>query len=173
MKINKKVEDILNKQVNAELWSAYLYLSMSAWCESKGLKGFANWMRIQFQEETTHALKIYDYVLSRSGEIKLEPIAGVEHNWKSPLHIFEETYKHECLVTSLIANCYEVAVAEKDHATATMLQWFINEQTEEESNALDIIDQLKLVGEKGEGIYHLDKQLATRVFVDSTQNAAN
>jgi ferritin len=173
MKINKKVEQVLNKQVNAEFWSAYLYLSMSAWCESKGMKGFANWMRVQFQEETSHALKIFNYVLNRSGEIKLEPIAAVEVSWQSLLHMFEETYKHECIVTDMIANCYEVAVAEKDHATATMLQWFINEQTEEESNALEIIDQIKLVGEKGEGIYLLDKELATRVFVDSTQSAAN
>jgi ferritin len=172
MKINNKVEEVLNKQVNAEFWSAYLYLSMSAWCESKGLKGFANWMRVQFQEETTHALKIYDYVLNRSGEIKLQPIAAVDNSWKSILHMFEETYKHECIVTDLIANCYEVAVTEKDHATASMLQWFIDEQTEEESNAIEIIDQLKLLGEKGEGIYHLDKELATRVFVDSTQKPA-
>jgi len=173
MKINKKVEEVLNNQVNAEFWSAYLYLSMSAWCESKGLKGFANWMRVQFQEETTHALKIHDFVLSRSGEIKLQPIAAVENSWKGILHIFEETYKHECVVTDLIANCYEVAMAEKDHATAGMLQWFINEQTEEESNALEIIDQIKLLGEKGEGIYLLDKELATRVFTDSTKNPAN
>ncbi len=173
MKINKNVEEILNKQITAELWSAYLYLSMSAWCETKGLKGFANWMRIQFQEETTHALKIYDYVLSRSGEIKLAPITEVENSWNNLLHVFEETYKHECLVTDMIAKCYEVAVSEKDHATASMLQWFINEQTEEESNVLEIIDQLKLVGEKGEGIYLLDKELATRVFVDATQNGAN
>ena len=173
MKINKKVEEVLNKQVNAEFWSAYLYLSMSAWCESKGLKGFANWMRVQFQEETTHALKIYDYVLSRSGEMKLEPIAAVEYSWKGTLHIFEETYRHECEVTDMIANCYEVAVAEKDHATAGMLQWFIDEQAEEESNALEIIDQIKLLGEKGDGIYLLDKELAARVFVDSTKKPAN
>jgi len=146
---------------------------MSGWCESKGLKGFANWMRVQFREETAHALKIRDYVLSRSGEIKLQPIADVENSWKSFLHMFEETYRHECVVTDLIANCYEVAVSEKDHATAGMLQWFIDEQTEEERNAIEIIDQLKLLGEKGEGIYHLDKELATRVFVDSTQNTAN
>jgi len=169
MKINKTVEEILNKQVNAEFWSAYLYLSMSSWCESKGLKGFANWMRVQFEEETSHALKIYDYVLSRSGEIKLQPIASVEHSWKNLLHMFEETYKHECVVTNLINNCYEVAIAEKDHATANMLQWFIDEQTEEEANALDIIDQLKLVGENGGGIYHLDKALASRTFVDETK----
>jgi ferritin len=169
MKINKKVVDVLNKQVNAEFWSAYLYLSMSAWCESKGLKGFANWMRVQFQEETSHALKIHDYVLNRSGEIKLQPIAAVETSWKSILHVFEETYKHECVVTEMIANCYETALAEKDHATASMLKWFIDEQTEEESNALEIIDQLKLVGEKGDGIYILDKEMSARTFVDATK----
>ena len=172
MKINKKVEDVLNKQVNAEFWSAYLYLSMSAWCQTRGLKGFANWMRVQFQEETTHALKIFDFVLNRSGEIRLEPISAVARSWNSLLHMFEETYKHECVVTDMIGHCYEVAVAEKDHATASMLQWFIDEQTEEESNVTEIIDQIKLLGEKGEGIYHLDKQLATRVFVDSTQTPA-
>jgi ferritin len=129
-------------------------------------------MRVQFQEETSHALKIYDFVLNRSGEMKLEPIAAVGNSWDSLLHVFEETYKHECVVTDLISNCYEVAVAEKDHATSTMLQWFINEQAEEESNVTQIIDQIKLLGEKGEGIYHLDKELATRVFVDATQNPA-
>jgi ferritin len=172
MKINKKVEEVLNKQVNAEFWSAYLYLSMSAWCENKGLKGFANWMRVQFQEETTHALKIYDFVLNRSGEIRLEPIAVVDKTWKNLLNMFEETYKHECIVTDLIGNCYEVAEAEKDHATASMLKWFIDEQTEEERNVVEIIDQIKLMGENGEGIYHLDKELATRIFVDPTKTTA-
>jgi ferritin len=171
MKINKKVEDVLNKQVNAEFWSAYLYLSMSAWCERQGLKGFANWMRVQFQEETSHALKIHDYVLNRSGEIKLQPIAAVETSWKSILHVFEETYKHECLVTDMINNCYEVALDEKDHPTASMLKWFIDEQTEEESNALEIIDQLKLVGEKGNGIFFIDKEMSVRTFVDDTKSA--
>lgn len=172
MKINTKVEEVLNKQINAEFWSAYLYLSMSAWCQQQGLKGFANWMRVQFQEETAHALKFNDYVLTRSGNVALEPIAKVDHSWNSLLHMFEETYKHECVVTEKINHCYEVAIAEKDHATVSMLQWFIDEQTEEESNVLDIIDQIKLLGEKGEGIYHLDKQLATRVFVDPTQTPA-
>lgn len=171
MKLNKKVEEVLNKQVNAEFWSAYLYLSMSSWCETRGLKGFANWLRIQFQEETSHALKIYDFVLTRSGEITLQPIAPVENSWNSLLDMFKEVYRHETVVTDLIGNCYEVAVAERDHATASMLQWFIDEQTEEESNANDIIDQIKLLGEKGEGIYHLDKLLATRVFVDPTKAA--
>lgn len=171
MKINKKVEEVLNKQVNAELWSAYLYLSMSAWCETKGLKGFANWMLIQFKEETTHALKIFDFVNKRAGEIKLEPIAGVEHSWNNLIHIFEETYKHECHVTEMINNCYNVAVEEKDHATASMLKWFIDEQTEEEENALNLLDKLKLIGDKGGAIYHLDRELGKRKFKDETQES--
>lgn len=172
MKINSKVEEILNKQINAEFWSAYLYLSMSAWCDQQGLKGCANWMRVQFQEETSHALKFYDYVLTRSGNVKLEPIEKVDQEWNSMLHVFEETYKHECLVTELIHKCYDVALAERDHATTSMLQWFIDEQTEEESSVLDIIDQIKLLGEKSGGIYHLDKELGARVFVDTTQTPA-
>lgn len=169
MKISKKVEEVLNKQVNAEFWSAYLYLSMSAWCESKGFKGFANWMRVQFHEETSHALKIYDYVISRSGEIKIQPIAAVKTSWDSLLNMFEETYEHECKVTNLINGCYEVALAEKDYATTTMLQWFINEQIEEESNALEVIDVLKITGEKSGGIFYLDKKLGHRTFTDETK----
>jgi ferritin len=169
MKISKKVADVLNKQVNAELWSAYLYLSMSIWSESKGFKGFANWMMVQFKEETSHALKIKDFVLSRSGEIKLQPIAAVKTSWDSLLSMFEETYEHECKVTTLINECYEVALAEKDYSTSTMLQWYINEQTEEESNALEIIDILKITGEKSGGIFYLDKNLGKRTFVDETK----
>lgn len=171
MKINKKVEEVLNNQVNAEFWSAYLYLSMSAWCESKGLKGFANWMRVQFQEETTHALKIHDFILERAGEVRLQPIAAVQTSWDSFLHMFEETYEHECKVTELISNCYETAMAERDHATVSMLKWFIDEQIEEEANAIEIIDKLKLIGENGEGVYLLDKELSTRTFVDATKAA--
>jgi ferritin len=171
MKINKKVADLLSKQVNAELWSAYLYLAMSVWSESRGFKGFANWMMVQFKEETSHALKIKDFVLSRSGEIKLQPIAAVKTSWDSLLNMFEETYEHECKVTNLINECYEIALAEKDYATSTMLQWFINEQTEEESNALEIIDILKITGEKSGGIFYLDKNLGKRTFVDETQKS--
>jgi len=171
MKLTKNVEDVINKQINAELWSAYLYLSMSSWFESKGLKGFANWMRIQFQEETAHGLKFFDYVLSRTGEIKLEPIAVVPNTWGSIKEVFEQSYEHECLVTQMIYNCYEVAESDKDRATTSMLQWFIDEQAEEESNVLTILDQLNLIGEDGQAIYHLDKELATRIFVDPTLKA--
>jgi Ferritin-like protein len=164
MKITKRVEEVLNKQVNAEMWSAYLYLSMSAWSETRGFKGFASWMRVQFQEETAHALKIYDYVLDRSGEIKLQPIAAVKTSWDSLFHMFEDTYEHECKVTSSINECYEAALAEKDYATTTMLQWFINEQIEEEKSALEIIDILKITGEKSGGVFYLDKKLGSRTF---------
>jgi len=168
MKLSKKVEEVLNKQINAELWSAYLYLSMSSWFESKGLKGFANWMRIQYQEENTHALKIFDFILTRAGEIKLEPIAAVPNVWEDINEIFEQSYEHECIVTAMIYNCYDVAESEKDRATTSMLQWYVDEQAEEEKNVTEILDQLKLIGNDGQAIYLLDKELATRVFVDPT-----
>ncbi len=171
MRFNDKVEDVLNKQINAEFWSAYMYLSMSAYFQAKGLKGFANWMRVQYQEEVTHAIKFFDYILARGGYVKLEAISKVPTEWIGIENVFEETYKHECKVTDMIHNCYEVAMNERDHATSNMLQWYINEQAEEEQNVKDILDQLKLIGEEGQGIYMLDKELATRVFVDSTQTA--
>jgi len=169
MRFNKKVEEILNKQINAEFWSAYLYLSMSAYFQSKSLPGFANWMRVQFQEEMSHALKIFDYINSRGGSVQLEPIAKVQTEWKNVVDAFKDTYKHECEVTDMIHNCYEVAVKEKDHATANMLQWFIDEQVEEEENAQAILDQLELIGESGHGIFYLDKEMAARTFVDATK----
>ena len=169
MKFKKSVQEILNKQINAELWSAYLYLSMSAFLAEKGLNGFANWMRVQYQEEVSHALKIFDYIISRGGEVKLEPIAAVDTEWKGIKEIFDSTYEHECKVTEMIYNCYEVALKERDHATANMLQWFIDEQAEEEENALGLVDQIKLVGDNGAALYMLDKELAGRTFVDETK----
>lgn len=173
MKINTKVEEVLNKQMNAEFWSAHLYLSMSAYFETIALKGFANWMKIQYQEELTHAIKIFDYINSRGGVVKLEALPEVPVKWNSILEVFQETYNQECKVTASIHDCYEVALAQRDHAAANMLQWFIDEQSEEEGNALQIVDQLNLIGqENGQAIYHLDKELGTRVFVDPTQPAA-
>lgn len=169
MKFNKKVEDVLNKQVNAEFWSAFMYLSMSAWFENQGLKGMANWMKIQYLEETSHAMKIYDFIISRGGVAKLAVIDAVPTEWKSITEVFEETYKHECIVTEMIHNCYQVATTEKDYATTNMLQWFIDEQVEEEQNVIEILDQLKLIGDKGQGVFMLNKELAGRVFVDATK----
>lgn len=169
MRFKKSVEEILNKQINAEFWSAYLYLSMSSYLAQKGLTGFANWMRVQYQEEVSHALKIFDYVIARGGNVKLEPIAAVETDWKGIKEIFDSTYEHECKVTDMIHNCYETALKERDHATANMLQWFIDEQAEEEESALEIIDKLKMVGDNGAALYMMDKELGTRTFVDATQ----
>jgi len=163
--ISKKVETEINKQINAELYSAYLYLSMAAWFESKNLKGFANWMRIQYQEETAHAMKFYDYVSERGGNISLKEIAAPKATWKNVIDVFAETLKHENHVTALINNLMNVALAEKDHAAANFLQWFVNEQVEEEANATEILEQLKMIEGKGPALFMIDRELKQRVFV--------
>ncbi|MEM0466407.1 MAG: ferritin [Candidatus Thermoplasmatota archaeon] len=162
--LSKKMEQSLNKQINAELWSAYLYLSMASYFEALNLKGFANWMWVQAREETTHAMRIYQHVVDRGGRVFLTSIDTVPTEWKSPLHAFEETLTHEEKVTSMINNLVNIAISEKDHATGAMLQWFVNEQVEEEASAHDIIQQLKLIGKDTSGLFMLDKQLGTRVF---------
>ena len=162
--LSTELHNAINAPVNAELWSAYLYLSMSADMSDKGFSGVANWFNIQFKEEQDHAMKIFNYVLSRGGKVELRPIAEVETEWKSPLKAFEETLKHERVVTSLINELYHLATEEKDYATQSMLKWFIDEQVEEEESARDIIDKLKLIGDNGYGLYQLDKELAARVY---------
>ena len=171
MKINKKVEDAINKQVNAEIYSAYLYLGMSSRCAETNLKGMANWFYVQAQEEMTHAMKFYRFVLERGGHPVLPAIEGVRSDWKSPLEMFEAAYEHEQKVTVLISNIMDIALAERDHATASMLNWFIDEQVEEEANASEIVEKLKLIGDSKEGLFMQDKELSARVFVDSTQPA--
>ena len=163
--LNQRLENELNKQINAEFWSAYLYLSMSAFFESKNLAGFANWMKIQYQEENSHALKLFDYVNERGGKVVLQPIATVDSEWKDVIDIFETTFKHEQHVTFLINNLVNIAIEEKDHATTNMLQWFVSEQVEEEASVSDILDQLKLIEGKGAGLFMLDRELKQRVFV--------
>lgn len=171
MKINKKVEDAINKQVNAELYSAYLYLGMSSKCSELNLKGFANWFYVQAQEEMTHAMKFYKFVLERGGHPVMTAIEGVPTDWKSPLAMFEAAYEHEQKVTALINNIMDIALAERDHATASMLNWFVDEQVEEEANSSEIAEKLKLIGPSKDGLLMLDKELSTRVFVDRTQPA--
>ncbi len=166
--LSKKLEEALNAQINAEFWSAYLYLSMSADFASKGLPGFANWMEIQFKEEQDHAMKFLNYILSRGGKVELKPIAKVEKSWKSPLAAFKSTLEHEQVVTKLINDLYALATEEKDYATQSMLKWFIDEQVEEEENAQAIIDTLTLLDGNGYGIYQLDKELAARVYTPLT-----
>jgi ferritin len=171
MKINKKVEDAINKQVNAEIYSAYLYLGMSAKCTELNLKGMANWFYVQAQEEMTHAMKFYRFVLERGGRAVLPAVEGVRTDWAAPLEMFETAYEHEQKVSALINNIMDIAIAERDHATASMLNWFIDEQVEEEANASEISEKLKLIASSKEGLFMLDKELSTRVFVDSTQPA--
>ncbi len=162
--INYRIEKALNEQVNAELYSSYLYLSMSSYFESISFKGFANWMRAQAQEELSHAMKFYDYIIERGGKVSLEKIDAPQKEWASPLKIFEDTYKHEQKVTALINALVDLAISEKDHATNNMLQWFVAEQVEEEANASEILDQLKMIGDEKRSLFMIDRELGQRVF---------
>ncbi|MFC1795125.1 ferritin [Planctomycetota bacterium] len=162
--ISKKMEKALNEQVNAELYSAYLYLSMEAYFKSLNLNGFANWMRVQTQEEVAHAMKIYGFIDERGGRITLKAIEGPQTKWDSPLALFKDVYKHEQKVTSLINNLVNLAIEEKDHATNTFLQWFVNEQVEEEASADQVVQQLKMMEKAPGGMFMLDRELGQRVF---------
>jgi ferritin len=164
--INEKMLEALNKQVNWELYSSYLYLSMSAYFESAGQRGFASWMKVQVQEELFHAIKFYDYIISRGGRATLLGISQPPAQWDSPLAVFEEVYAHEQKVTALINGLVELASAEKDHASSIMLQWFVTEQIEEEENANAIVQKLNTIsGDKGMGLmYMLDQELGRRIF---------
>ena len=167
--LSERMMKALNKQLNAELYSAYLYLSMAAYFESKNLKGFANWMRVQAQEELTHAMKFFDYINERGGRVYLEAIEKPPTEWKSPLDVFEATYEHEVKVTSMINDLVNMAMEEKDHATYNMLQWFVAEQVEEEASADEIRQQLRMIKEDGRGIMMLDRELKQRTFTPPAQ----
>ena len=167
MKLSQKLHDALNAQINAEFWSAYLYLSMAVDADAKGLKGFANWFYIQFQEEQDHARILMNYVISRGCEVKLAPIDAVKNTWNSQLEAFKESLEHERKVTAMINNLCELAAADKDHATANMLQWFVDEQVEEEESFSGVIDSLELVGDNKMGIFMLDKEFATRTYTQA------
>lgn len=163
--LTKRIEDALNEQINAEMWSAYLYLAISMDFEHKGLKGFANWFRVQFQEEQAHGLALIDFLLARGGRPELKPIAGVPSEWKTPRDAYDTTMSHEKKVTSLIHNLYAMAEEEKDFATRQKLNTFIAEQVEEEDNVRQIIDDLNLVGDDGVGLFQLDRELGQRKYV--------
>jgi ferritin len=163
--IEQRMQDAINKQINAELYSSYLYLSMAAYFEDLNLPGFANWMRVQTQEENFHAMKFFDYLSERGGRIILDSIVAPPTEWTSPLDVFEYTYKHEQLVTSLINDLVDLSIEIKDHATNNLLQWYVAEQVEEESNADAIVKKLKLMGDAPGGLFMIDQELAARVFV--------
>jgi len=162
--IKEKIQEALNKQLNAELFSSYLYLSMAAYFESINLKGFANWMRVQTQEELVHAMKFYNFIIERGGKAVLSAIEGPPTQWKSPLAVFEHAYKHEQKVTGLINNLVDLSIAEQDHATNNFLQWFVAEQVEEEASADEVVQKIKLMGDATGGLFMLDQELAQRVF---------
>jgi len=169
--LTDKMREALNKQVNAELFSAYLYMAMSADFTDKNLAGFANWMKVQAQEEVTHAMKFYNYILDRGGRSDLMAIDQPQAKWDTPLAAFEEAFKHEQKVTAMINNLAELARAEKDPATESMLKWFIDEQVEEEANADENVQKLKMIGNDTSATFFMDQEMKQRTFVDETQES--
>ena len=162
--ISAKMQKALNEQINFEYFSAYLYFSMAAHFEAKGLKGCANWMRVQNKEELLHVDKFFDYIIERGGKVILAEIAKPETTWRTNLAAFENAYEHEQKVTARIGKLVDLARAEKDHATENFLQWFVAEQVEEEASVSAVVDQIRLAGESGGGMFMIDKELAGRVF---------
>jgi ferritin len=160
--LSKKMQTALNDQINAELYSSYLYLSMAAYFEDQNLLGFANWMHMQSREENIHAMKFYTFVNDRRGRVLLQPIDGPQTEWKSALSVFEQSLEHEQHVTSLINKLVDLAIKESDHATNSFLKWFLDEQVEEESNVDKVIQDLQRVGDNAQGLFLLDRELAGR-----------
>lgn len=162
--IDKKIEAAINEQINAELWSAYLYLSMGMNFENSGMPGVANWFKIQLKEEQAHAEIFMNYINQRGGRVVLKKIDEVPTEWATPLDAFKATLAHEEKVTALITNLYALAEQEKDYATRDRLAWFVSEQVEEEDNAKQLIDKFTLIGNDGMGLYTLDRELASRTY---------
>jgi ferritin len=170
--LNKKIEAAFNGQMNAEMYSAYLYLSMSAYFASTGMAGFANWMRVQAQEEMVHAMKFFAHVNERGGRVTLKAIEGPETEWPSAVAAFEHVYEHEQKVTALINDLVNLAIDEKDHASRSFLLWFVDEQVEEEDSASTVLDRLKLIGDSGNGLFMMDGELGQRVFTPPATSEA-
>jgi len=160
--ISKIMQDAINDQINKELYSSYLYLSMAAYFEDRNLSGFSHWMRVQESEEREHAMKLYNFLLERGGKVNLKAIDAPKTEWTSTLEVATEVAAHEAKVTASIYALYETALKEKDYPAQIMLQWFISEQVEEEKNATDIVANLKLIEERGTAVLMLDHQLAKR-----------
>jgi ferritin len=162
--ISDKMQEAINKQINAEIYSAYLYLSMSAYFETVNLPGAAGWMRCQAQEEMLHAMKFFGFMNERGGTVTLTAIEGPPTTWTSTLAVFQDVYDHERKVTALINELMDTAIEDKDHAANVFLQWFVTEQVEEEATADGIVQQLKLAGNGGAGLFMIDRELGARVF---------
>ena len=162
MELSKKMQDALNEQIKEEMASAYIYLSMAAYCESINLSGFARWMQAQSNEEMAHAMKFYGYINERGGRVVFEALDQPPVEFAGPVDVFEKTLAHEQYITGRIHKLYAMATEEKDYASLGLLQWFVNEQVEEESTAGEVLDMLKMTGDKGQGLFMLDRQLGSR-----------
>ncbi len=160
--IKKRVENALNEQMNKEFYSYYLYLSMAAHFDSNNLKGFGHWLKVQAKEEAGHAMKLYEYSISRGGKVAFQPINAPPSDWKTHQAVFEAAYQHEQKVTGLITKLVELAKSEKDYSTEIFLQWFVNEQVEEEATANEVLQKLQLVGSEGSALFVLDGELGKR-----------
>lgn len=160
--LSDKMQAAMNKQINAELHSAYIYLSMSAYFEDQNLPGMAHWMRMQWGEELVHAQKFFDFINERRGRVLLEAIDAVPTEWSSPLAAFENAFEHERKISAMIDDLVNLALDERDHAANSFLQWFVDEQVEEEASADAIVQQLKLIGNSGDGLYLVDRELGQR-----------
>lgn len=160
--LKDSLEEALNEQINAELYSEYLYLSMAAYYEDEGLPGFASWMRAQADEERAHAMRIYDFVIERDGRVTLDSLDRPPTEWSSPSAAFEAAYEHEVEITEMIDDLVALAREENDNATENMLQWFVAEQVEEEATAQDVLDKLRHVGDDGPGLLMVDQELGQR-----------
>jgi ferritin len=166
--LSKKMEAALNGQFGKEMYSAYLYMSMSAHCNSIGLKGFGIWFMVQYHEEMVHAMKFYEYILRQGGKVKLLEIKEPPHKFESPLDMFESTLKHEQFITKSINDLIDLSIAERDHATQTFLSWYVTEQVEEEENDNDIIAKLKMIEDNKSGLFMLDTELGARMVTVPT-----
>jgi ferritin len=160
--LSDRMRDAINEQINAEFYSAYLYLSMAAHCDALNLPGFSHWMKLQAKEEVEHATKFMEYLADRGARIVLKAIGEPPAEFPSPLAVFEQALEHERHVTALINNLYKMAVEDNDYATQSELMWFIKEQVEEEKNATQIVEQLKMVGTQGSALVLIDRYLASR-----------
>ena len=161
--LSEKMQEAINNQINAELYSSYLYLSMASYYNSIDLAGFAHWMHCQAKEELFHAMKMYKYVIERGGRVLMQPIQVPETAWESPTGPFEQAFQHEIKVTGLINDLVNLAIEEKDHATNNFLQWYVKEQVEEEASANEVVQKLKLTGGQGNGLFMLDNELGQRL----------
>ncbi|MDA8422510.1 MAG: ferritin [Nitrospiraceae bacterium] len=167
--LTKKVEEALNEQLNRELYSAYLYMSISSSCTNRGLKGFANWFMVQYHEEMLHAMKFYEYINLQGGRVALKALAQPPSEFSSPLEMFNKTLEHEQFITKSINDLVELSISEKDHATQIFLHWYVTEQVEEESNDNEILAQLRIIRDDAQALMMLDRELAARMTTVPTE----